>query len=87
MSAVAEFERQRIGERTREALQAARRLGVRLGRPRVLTDEIVDRIRAERELGATLTAIADGLTADDVPTGHGGRRWYHSTVAAALRSD
>jgi DNA invertase Pin-like site-specific DNA recombinase len=86
MSAVAEFERQRIAERTKEALAAVRARGVKLGRPTVMPPEVVSRIAAERRRGATLTAIAEGLNADAVATAHGGRQWWPSTVSAVLRA-
>jgi DNA invertase Pin-like site-specific DNA recombinase len=40
VSVFAQMERRRIGERTKEALRAARERGQALGRPRVLDDEI-----------------------------------------------
>ena len=86
MSAVANWERQRISERTKEALAAVRARGVVLGRPRVLDDKIVKRIRFERAGGATLRAIAESLNADDVPTAHGGKQWWASTVRAVAES-
>jgi len=39
-----------------------------------------------RDGGKTLTAIAEGLNQDRVPTAQGGQRWYPSTVRAVLRS-
>ncbi len=82
--AVAEWEREMIGVRTRDALAVKRSEGVQLGRPRVLPDDVRRRIRRERKRGRTLQAIADRLNADHVPTGHGGSRWYASTVHAVL---
>lgn len=58
----------------------------RLGRPRTLSTDIVERVVRERHGGATLAAIADGLTAAGVPTAMGGARWYASTVRAVLDS-
>lgn len=84
MASAAQWERRIIGQRTREALAAKKAAGVRLGRPRLITDEIVARMVAERESGKTLTAIADGLTADEVPTVQGGARWYPATVRKVL---
>lgn len=80
MAAVAAFERDRIAERTREALAAVKARGVRLGRPPVLSKDVVARIKKERTKGASLQAIADGLNDEGVPTAHGGRRWWPSTV-------
>lgn len=86
MAAFAQFERRLIGERTRDALSAVRSRGVTLGRPRILPASTVDRIVGWRADGRSLTAIADALTDDGVPTAHSGARWYPSTVAAVLRS-
>ena len=85
MAQVAEWEREQIAARTRDALAIKRDQGVKLGRPRVLDPAIEARIGRERAQGATMTAIADDLTAAAVPTAHGGARWYPSTVAAVLR--
>jgi DNA invertase Pin-like site-specific DNA recombinase len=86
MATFAQFERRLIGQRTRDALAIKRSQGVRLGRPRRLSQPVVDRIVGERTGGRTLTAIADDLNRDDVPTAQGGARWYASTVAAVLKS-
>jgi DNA invertase Pin-like site-specific DNA recombinase len=84
MSAVAEFERQRISERTSEALAQARKRGVQLGRPRVISDAVIQRITHERDRGLTLQQIADGLNSDGISPAHHGREWYHSTVRSIL---
>jgi hypothetical protein len=68
------------------ALEAVRRRGVRLGRPRILDTDVVGRIVAERSRGVTLASIASQLDADGIPTAQGGKRWYPATVAAVLRS-
>lgn len=86
MATFAQFERRLIGQRTKEALAQKRAAGVRLGRPRTLPDAVRQRIAAARANGATLSAIAEALTQDQVPTAQGGRRWYASTVRAVLRS-
>jgi DNA invertase Pin-like site-specific DNA recombinase len=86
MASAAQWERRIIGQRTKEALAAKKAVGVRLGRPRLLPDEVVARISAERAGGRTFTAIADGLSADRVPTAQGGARWYPATVRKVLMS-
>lgn len=83
-ASVARFERDRISERTREALAVKRVQGVRLGRPSALSLEVVTRIVAEREAGSSLRAIGDSLTADGIPTAQGGRAWHASTVRKVL---
>lgn len=95
LSAIAEYERSIIAARTRAALQARKRRGLRgpgslpygrrLGADGVtLEDEpteaaIVARVRAERAGGRTLTAIAAGLEADGIQPR--GRRWHPTTIA------
>jgi DNA invertase Pin-like site-specific DNA recombinase len=86
MGVFAQLERDLIGQRTREALAVKRREGVQLGRPRLLPEAVVARIVAERAEGAALQLIADRLTAEGVPGGQGGQRWYASTVRAVLVS-
>lgn len=82
----ANLERRLISERTTAGLAEAARRGVRLGRPPSLPDAVVERVVTERRQGASLQAIADRLTADGVAGAQGGRRWYPSTVRAALQS-
>jgi DNA invertase Pin-like site-specific DNA recombinase len=81
---VAKFERDRISERTREALAVKREQGVRLGRPSALPDELLSRMFAERAAGASLREIADELTRDGIATAQGGHSWHASTVSKAL---
>lgn len=80
----AQYERRLIGTRTREGLAAKRAAGVRLGRPSVLPTAVVQRIVGERAAGRKLREIADGLTADAVPTARGGVGWSTSSVQAVL---
>jgi DNA invertase Pin-like site-specific DNA recombinase len=84
MALFSQWERRIISQRTRDALAAKKAEGVRIGRPTTLSVEVVERIRAERAAGQTLTAIADALSVDEVPTAHGGVRWHASTVRAVL---
>jgi DNA invertase Pin-like site-specific DNA recombinase len=86
LATFAQFERRLISQRTREALAVKREKGVLLGRPPSVDDSIVRWIVRERRRGRSLRTIADALNADQVPTGHGGKKWYPATVrAVALR--
>lgn len=55
-----------------------------VGRPPRLPRSVVERIRLEYARGRGLSEIARELTAEGVPTAHGGRRWWPSTVRAIL---
>lgn len=59
VSAMAEFERSIMIERTRAGIQAAKKRGARVGRPRVRVD--LDRAYDLRERGKTLREVADEL--------------------------
>jgi DNA invertase Pin-like site-specific DNA recombinase len=87
LATFAQFERRLIGQRTREALAQKKAQGVQLGRPRKLPTKVRTRIKRRRAAGKTLTAIAEELNRAEVPTAHGGARWYASTVRAVLISE
>ena len=54
------------------------------GRPRALSPDVVDRIRAERAAGKSLAQIARDLDSAGTPTAHGGKRWWPSTVRSVV---
>ncbi len=58
LGSIAEFERDLIRERTRAGLAAARRRGARIGRPRALSPEAVERARRLRRSGRSLAYVA-----------------------------
>ena len=80
ISAISEWEREVIAERTREALRVKRAQGVKLGRPTSIPDEVAERILRERSNGLSLEAIASGLNEDGVPTPRGGACWRPSSI-------
>lgn len=82
VAAFAEFERERISERTKDGLAEARAKGVRIGRESTLPEEVRARIVTMHREGAGLSAIARELNEEGVPTGQGGARWYPSSVRA-----
>lgn len=85
VSAAAQFESRRIGERVRSVHAVRRAQGKRAGQAPLLPDAVRLRLVAMRSGGMSLQAIADTLTAEGVPTAKGGT-WYPSTVAHVLRS-
>ncbi len=86
LAAFADYERRIIGARTKAALAAKKAQGARLGRPVTLASDVRARIRSMREAGQTLTAIAETLNDERVPTAQGGARWWPATVRAVLQS-
>ena len=70
----------------REHLEAPREPAERgtAGRPPTLSRRVIERIRLEYARGRGLADIARVLNEDGVPTAHGGRQWWPSTVRAVL---
>ncbi len=86
MASAAQWERRIIGQRTRDALAVKQQQGVRLGRPRLIPDEVALAIRRHRASGLSVRAIAARLTADGIATANGGTRWSASSVQRVLES-
>jgi len=84
LATFAPLERRLISQRTRQALALKRSQGGRLGRPPTMSPYVIERIRRERAADKSLTAIANGLNADRIPTAQGGRRWYPATIRYTL---
>jgi DNA invertase Pin-like site-specific DNA recombinase len=84
LATFAQFERRLIGQRTRDALAIRKSQGVTLGRPRVIDDELRERVRLMRQGDLSLARIAAELTAEGIPTAHGGV-WRASTIAGMVK--
>lgn len=84
LSGLAEWEAEIIGERTSAGMQAKKETGSRFGRRSKLPADVADRVVSERAAGRTLTQIAEGLTADNIPTATGKATWWASTVKQVL---
>ena len=84
LTTVSGWEHQRLAERTRKGLAAARAQGA--SRRPAVSDrpELVEQITTMRASGMTLQAIADALNAQAQPTVRGGAQWRPSSVQAAL---
>jgi DNA invertase Pin-like site-specific DNA recombinase len=93
----AEFERNLIGDRTREALASKRADGYRVGEiplgftagedgkltPMVEEQQVIDRVVRLRNEGLGYLRIAKALNRDGVPAKKGGK-WYAKTVRGVL---
>jgi DNA invertase Pin-like site-specific DNA recombinase len=86
MASFAEYERRLISDRTSAALQAKKAQGHRLGRPRTTSSAVLAQVREARDKGLSLRQIAESLNNAGTPNVQGGKQWYASTVASALRS-
>lgn len=84
LMSLAEWERETIGARTRDALAAVRARGTRLGRPTTVEPHTVKTIQMLRSAGLSYAAVAGSLNSRAVPTAQGGAKWYASTVKAVL---
>lgn len=85
IAAVAELERELIGQRTREGLERQRAKGVRIGGRPVIDEKLAERIRAMRAAGTTLEGICGTLNAEGVPTPRDGAKWRPSSIVRVLR--
>lgn len=79
MIALAQWERELIGDRTRAGLKAVRARGTKVGRKPGVTPATLRLIVGLRTSGLSWQRIADTLTAQGVPTAQGGR-WHASTI-------
>ena len=84
LATFAQFERRLIGQRTRDALAVKRAQGVRLGRPREISAQAVQRILELHRSGHRPAHIARQLDAEGLRTPRGGR-WHPNHVTRAIR--
>ncbi|WP_394253707.1 recombinase family protein [Arthrobacter pityocampae] len=83
----AEMERKKIAERTRDGMARIKATtGKHMGRVSALPAATVERIRAEREAGHSMAAIALTLNAEGIPTATG-KTWHASTIRQVLTSE
>lgn len=80
LATFAQYERRMISVRTKEGLAAAKAKGVAIGRPRLASAALVDRITKTRDQGESFGAIARALTDEGVLSPQGRPAWQASTV-------
>ena len=84
MAAMAEMERGMISERQkdvhRDRRSSGKVWGVDLGPTPDIEKEIRERICRDRNLGLSYQLIANALNGENIPTAHGGEKWYPATV-------
>jgi DNA invertase Pin-like site-specific DNA recombinase len=89
LDAVSAYERARISTRTKDALAAKKRQGVKLGRPSVFNTRwgkvILNRILRLRENGMSLQEIANILNNSRVAAPSSSGHWFRTTVNRFLQ--
>jgi DNA invertase Pin-like site-specific DNA recombinase len=84
LAAVAQFESQRIGERTKDAMQVARDNGARFGRAKAIDGRTEQRIVRLRNRGQSFQAIAAQLNEGGATAPQGGL-WKWQTISRVVR--
>ena len=83
LASVAQWERETIGERTREVMQHLRRTGQVYSRPCLTNKAVIRRMQQLRDDGMAYRGIAQQLAAEGHQTARGGQ-WDESTVRKFL---
>ncbi len=85
MAQIAQFEREQISARTRDAASERRKLGLKMGRAGVrdTNPDLAIRIQELRGNGTTWQAVADTLNREGIDTVRGGSKWRVSSVQSA----
>lgn len=84
MAALAQWERQVISQRTRDALASRKRDGMKLGRPVGVDPDTEGMILTLHRSGLGLRAVANELNSHALPTPQGGTLWRASSVRSIL---
>lgn len=80
LAVFAQFERDVIGQRTKDGLAEKKAMGVILGRPRAMDEATVDLIVATYGVWGSFVKVAELLNDRGIPTAQGGTKWWPSTV-------
>lgn len=85
MAAVARLERRMISDRTKASMKAAQAKGIHVGRPRTMSDEIIDKLKELRASGLSYERMAIALNDQGIPGSHGGKWHKRNTYLACQR--
>lgn len=86
LAVFAQFERELIVQRTTDGLEQKRAEGVRLGRKRIISDELMAAVIGMYHLEGSFSATARFLNEAGASTPNGGREWYPATVQKIVQS-
>jgi DNA invertase Pin-like site-specific DNA recombinase len=90
-ASVAQWERETIGQRTRDGLAERRRVGKTIGHPAFVDNaenvKLRERIRRMHKRGMSYGQIASKLTTDRVAPLRGGKAWSRASVQSACRTE
>lgn len=87
LMSVAQWERRILSERTRDALAVRRAQGVQLGRPPLVSTDVLRRVRYLRRRGWSFERIAIRLNADGISAPEGGHWDRAATRRVYLRAE
>jgi site-specific DNA recombinase len=79
LMSVSQWEREVMGERTRDALQTLKAQGKPYSREMITDEDLLAEVKMLHETGWTYRGIANEFTARGIPTARGGR-WQANTI-------
>lgn len=82
----AQFERDLIIQRTTDGLAEKKAQGVRLGRKRIVDDNLLMAIVGMYQIDKNFSKVARWLNEAGTPTPNGGRQWYPATIQKIVQS-
>lgn len=82
----AQFERDIIIQRTNDGLEQKRAEGVRLGRKRTISDELLAAVIGTYHIEGSYSGAARFLNAAGASTPNGGKMWYPATIQKIVQS-
>lgn len=86
VAASQQWERRIIGQRTKDGMATKRDEGVRLGAPRIASDELLAQVLATYAEQGSYAGAARALTAAGVATPTGKATWYPASVSGMVNS-